>query len=127
MAVCLGSVATVFVSAALLNSIGRLDAPFMTLPFNFIAIISFLNFQTDSYMMPPPAAVEEAVNTTIADNMRYPDILLIYTPMNHDIQTHLCSDVESIQWVAVVEGCVLSMGQVWAVQVNMVSHYNVLK
>ena len=81
VAVCLGSVATVFVSAALLNSIGRLDAPFMTLPFNFIAIISFLNFQTDSYMMPPPPAVEEAVNTTIADNMRYSDIFLIYTPM----------------------------------------------
>ena len=80
VAVCLGSVATVFVSAALLNSIGRLDAPFMTLPFNFIAIISFLNFQTDSYM-PPPPAVEEAVNTTMADNMRYTDILLIYKPM----------------------------------------------
>ena len=73
VAVCLGSVATVFVSAALLNSIGRLDAPFMTLPFNFIAIISFLNFQTDSYM-PPSPAVEEAVNTTIADNIRYPAI-----------------------------------------------------
>ena len=81
VAVCLGSVATVFVSAALLNSIGRLDAPFMTLPFNFIAIISFLNFQTDSYM-PPPPAVEEAVNTTMADNIRYTgDILLIYKPM----------------------------------------------
>ena len=80
VAVCLGSVATVFVSAALLNSIGRLDAPFMTLPFNFIAIISFLNFQTDSYM-PPPPAVEEAVNTTMADNMRYTAILLIYKPM----------------------------------------------
>ena len=81
MAVCLGSVATVFVSAALLNSIGRLDAPFMTLPFNFIAIISFLNFQTDSYMPPTPPAVEEAVNTTMADNMRYTAILLIYKPM----------------------------------------------
>ena len=81
VAVCLGSVATVFVSAALLNSIGRLDAPFMTLPFNFIAIISFLNFQTDSYMIPQPAAVEEAVNTTIADNIRYTAILLIYKPM----------------------------------------------
>ena len=80
VAVCLGSVATVFVSAALLNSIGRLDAPFMTLPFNFIAIISFLNFQTDSYM-PPPPAVEEAVNTTMADNIRYTDILLIYKLM----------------------------------------------
>ena len=126
MAVCLGSVATVFVSAALLNSIGRLDAPFMTLPFNFIAIISFLNFQTDSYMLPQPA-VEEAVNTTMAENIRYTAIFLIYAPMNHDIQTLLCSDVESIQWVAVVEGCVLSMGQVWAVQVNMIlSHYTLL-
>ena len=49
-----------------------------------------------------------------------------------DLQTHeilLDSDVESIQWVGVVEGCVLSMGQVWAVQVNIIiifSHYTLL-
>ena len=37
-----------FLSSALYNSLGKLRVPFMTLSFNFVAIISFMNWQTDS-------------------------------------------------------------------------------
>ena len=37
-----------FLSSALYNSLGKLRVPFMTLSFHFVAIISFMNWQTDS-------------------------------------------------------------------------------
>jgi len=83
VAVCFGSFVSVFISSALLNSLGKLKAPFMTLPFNFIALISFLNFQSSEFS--PPAESD--------------------LPLN-----------DSIDWMKVLEGCVLSMGQVYAVQ-----------
>ena len=46
--VCIGSLVTVFLSSALYNSLGKLRVPFMTLSFNFVAIISFMNWQSDS-------------------------------------------------------------------------------
>jgi len=83
VAVCFGSFVSVFISSALLNSLGKLNVPFMTLPFNFIAIISFVNFQSDEYSLPDES----------------------FSPSN-----------DSIEWIRVLEGCVLSMGQVYAVQ-----------
>ena len=46
--VCIGSLVSVFLSSALYNSLGKLRVPFMTLSFNFVAIISFMNWQSDS-------------------------------------------------------------------------------
>ena len=51
---------SVFISSALLNSLGKLNAPFMTLPFNFIALISFLNFQSSEFS--PPAESDLPLN-----------------------------------------------------------------
>ena len=38
---------SVFLSSALYNSLGKLKVPFMTLSFNFVAIIAFMNWQSD--------------------------------------------------------------------------------
>ena len=46
--VCIGSLVSVFLSSALYNSLGKLRVPFMTLSFNFVAIISFMNWQSDA-------------------------------------------------------------------------------
>ena len=75
---------SVIVSSALLNSLGKLDVPFMTLPFNFIIIVCFLNFQSEDYT--PPSSSGTSINTT------------------------------DIDWTRVIEGTVLSMGQVYAIQ-----------
>ena len=78
---------SVIVSSALQNSISKLHVPFMTLPFNFIAIISFLNFQSEEYF-----SRIDATNTVNDSNIS-----------------------TDIDWIRVVEGTVLSMGQVYAV------------
>jgi len=87
VAVCFGSFASVIVSSALMNSISKLHVPFMTLPFNFIAIISFLNFQSEEYFSHLDASISIKSNNTSTD----------------------------IDWIRVVEGMVVSMGQVYAV------------
>ena len=46
--VCIGSLVSVFLSSALYNSLGKLKVPFMTLSFNFVAIIAFMNWQSDA-------------------------------------------------------------------------------
>ena len=53
---------SVIISSALHNSLGQLNLPFMTLPFNFIAIISFLNFQSEEYI---------AAQVSTPQNIRY--------------------------------------------------------
>ena len=78
---------SVIVSSALMNSISKLHVPFMTLPFNFIAIISFLNFQSEEYFSHLDASISIKSNNTSTD----------------------------IDWIRVVEGMVVSMGQVYAV------------
>ena len=70
-----------FISSALQNSLGHLNVPFMTLPFNFVAVISFLTWQTGRN---PGLEVEVAGNSSV--------------------------EVERL-----VEGVVLSMGQVYAI------------
>jgi len=87
VAVCFGSFASVIVSSALQNSISKLHVPFMTLPFNFIAIISFLNFQSEEYF--------SRIDSTNTVN-----------------DSNISTDID---WIRVVEGTVLSMGQVYAV------------
>ena len=73
------------VSSALMNSLGRLDAPFMTIPFNIIIIVAFLNFQSEDYT-PQSSGASSMASTT------------------------------DIDWSRVIEGTVLSMGQVYAIQ-----------
>ena len=70
-----------------MNSISKLHVPFMTLPFNFIAIISFLNFQSEEYF----SRIDATQNSNAGNNST------------------------DIDWIRVVEGSVLSMGQVYAI------------
>ena len=101
-----------FVSSALLNSIGRLDAPFMTLPFNFIAIVSFLSFQTDEFNASnESSSINASMNGRKVNSNPYHS----FNSMNY--LSTFCSEA-SVDWLRVVEGSVLSMGQVYAVQVR---------
>ena len=71
---------SVFISSALQNSLCQLNVPFMTLPFNFVAVICFLTWQTDRQS----EVVELSGNS-------------------------------SLQVGRLVEGAVLSLGQVYAI------------
>ena len=70
---------SVFISSALQNSLCQLNVPFMTLPFNFVAVICFLTWQTDQ-----SEVVELSGNS-------------------------------SLEVGRLVEGAVLSLGQVYAI------------
>jgi len=83
--VCFGAFISVFISSALQNSLGQLKVPFMTLPFNFVVIVSFLAWQNNE--------VKAEVLVEVAGN----------------------SSVQSVEWLEVVQGAVLSMGQVYAI------------
>lgn len=80
--VCFGSLISVFISSALNNSLGQINVPFMTLPFNIVALVSFSSWQSDQVS---PLEVElEATNS-------------------------------SVEVLRMMEGTILSMGQVFAI------------
>ena len=54
---------SVFISSALHNSLGQINVPFMTLPFNIVALVSFSSWQSDQVS---PLEVElEATNSSV--------------------------------------------------------------
>merc|ERR1739844_429406 len=84
--VCIGSLVSVSLSSALYSSLGKLRVPFMTLSFNFVAIISFMNWQSD------------AGGVTVTDRL----------------DDHGHNSTTTINFLKVFEGSVLSMGEVYA-------------
>ena len=91
----------------------------MTLPFNFIAIISFLSFQTDQFY-----SDQKSTPKNVSLNGRKVDIYFWKFELLNSIS--LCSNdiMTDIEWLKVIEGSVLSMGQVYAVQVTLPCYWH---
>ena len=82
---------SVFIASALNNLLGKFSLPFMTLPFNIVAICTFITLMPD----------QDIHIHSIPENITEPIIESNVTA--------------SISWVGVGQGILLSMGQVYAV------------
>ena len=103
---CLSSI---FVCSALGNLLGKFGVPYLTFPFNILAITSFLTFKT---IYPP---LEEPLQPTSALNETQLSPLGIALANGTFVQ-HEEAEMKGIDWNSVGMGVALSMGQVWAVQ-----------
>lgn len=56
--ICLGSFASIFICGALANTLGKVGIPYMTIPFNLVALCSFFAFQSIQAPTVPLAPVE---------------------------------------------------------------------
>jgi len=83
VSVLVGSVASIFITSALNNLLNTFSLPFMTLPFNIVAICTFIT------LLP----AQDSTTQTIPQN----------------------TTNETISWVGVGHGILVSMGQVYAV------------
>jgi len=90
-AVVMGAVASVFIASALNNLLGTFSLPFMTLPFNIVAICTFITLMPDQ------------------------DIHIHSLPENITEPIIESNVTASISWLGVGQGILLSMGQVYAV------------
>ena len=109
---------SIFVCSALGNVLGKFGVPYLTFPFNILAITSFLTLQTIYPKEPAPAAIEtltvgcqEEMSSIASPPL---GIALINASTNAaNINQTLCAaGSKEIVWSSVGMGIVLSMGQV---------------
>ena len=114
---------SIFVCSALGNVLGKFGVPYLTFPFNILAITSFLTLQTIYPKEPAPAAIEtltggcqEEMSSIASPPL---GIALINASTNaaninqtFTIGTLCATGNKEIVWSNVGMGIVLSMGQV---------------
>ena len=111
---------SIFVCSALGNVLGKFGVPYLTFPFNILAITSFLTFQT---IYPPEAPLSTAdeisptaevitapLGIALINESTVP--LLIEQNINQSMVNAAQEEVEGIIWNSVGMGILLSMGQV---------------
>jgi len=122
-----GAFISIFVCSALGNVLGKFGVPYLTFPFNILAITSFLTLQTIYPKEPAPTAVttltggcQEEMSSIASPPL---GIALINASTNaaninqtFTIGTLCAAGSKEIVWSSVGMGIVLSMGQVWALK-----------
>jgi len=94
--ICIGSVASVFICAAFGNTLGKANIPYLALPFNLIAVCTFLTIQ-------PLQDDNSSLNIKNLNDLNSTDVL------------HNTTNSEAINWCGVGRGILVSMGQVYAI------------
>jgi len=98
LAICMGGIISVFFGGAFNNFFSPLKLPYFTLPFNLVAIISFLSLGPQNMVSKDPEII---LNSTLS--------LLEIT--NKSVEEEFQA---SPSWLSVSYGCLLSFGQVYA-------------
>ena len=87
--ICIGSIASVYICAAFLNTLGKANIPYLALPFNLIIVCTFLTIQ-------PPQD----------------DIDSFETKNSAKFVVDESQNITDINWCGVGRGILVSMGQV---------------